>query len=287
MFHRVVGQAGVTAVVEHHAVLATGVGAAVVRREQDDGVVQFTDVFEILDQLADILVGIVEHACKCFHVARIQRPILGVGVIPQGCAWVGCGQLGVRRDQPHLDLPFVACLARRRPAHVVFALVLGHIRRLGLQRRVHGIVGDVEEERFGRVALAQFLDEADALIHPVVTGVVVARILVYRQHLVAQHQACREKVVGFTIHEAVIGVETALRRPVVLRPALRIVRRRRVVPLADHDGFVSGCAQGFGQGCGFERDLARVPRIARMVVGEPAGAHAMGVAAGEQSRACR
>ena len=94
-------------------------------------------------------------------------------------------------------------------------------------------------------------------------------------------------MVGLAIHEAVVGVEPALRGPVVLGTAGHVVGRRRVVPLADHDGFVTGGAQRLGQGGGLQRDLAGVAGVARVVVGQPAGAHTVGVAAGEQRRARR
>ena len=287
MLQRLRGQAGIAPVVEHHAVFAARIGAAVVGGKQDDGVVEFADRFEEGHELADILVGVVEHAGEGFHVARIERPIGGVGVVPVRRARVGGGQSGVGRNQAHLDLALVTRGARGGPAGVVLALVLCHVGGLGLQRRVHGVVGHIEEERFGRIALAQLAHEADALVHPVVAGVVVARVFVDRQDLIVQHQAGREKMVGLAVHEAVVGVEAALTGPVVLRSARHIVGGRRVVPFADHDGFVAGGAQGLGQGRGGERDFTGIARIAGVVVGQPAGTHRMGVAAGQQRRARR
>ena len=278
-------QAHVAAVVVEHPGGTAGIGAAVVRREDDDGVVELADRLEKRDQPSDVPVHAIEHRRIRFHVAGEQRPIGRVGGIPARRPRVGRRESRSLRNQPHLELPLPARLAHRRPARVVATTLLREVVRLRLQRRMHRVVRDVEQERLRRRRSAQCLHVLDAALGPVVSRVVVARVLVDRHELVSQHQLRGEKEVGLALHEAVERVEPALRRPVVLRTGWHAIRRRRVVPLPGHDGLVAAGAQRFGERRGVERELARIAGIPGVVVGEPAGPDRVRVHAGEKRRA--
>ena len=279
---RVFGEAREAAVVVDRADRSAGVRAAIVRREHDDRVVALAHPFEERDEPAEILVGAVEHRRVGFHVPREQRPIGGLGVVPGRHHGVRGRQPGSRRDQAQLQLAPVSRLADAGPALVVAAAVLGDVLRLGLERRVHRVVRDVEKERLVGRGGAVLAHEAHRLLGPVVGGVVVPRVLVDREQRIAEHQPRREEEVGLAFHEAVEVLEATLRRPGVLDRGGQAQGPGRVVPLADHHRRVSGGAERFGQGRGVAGDLAGVAGKAGVVVGEPAGADRVGIAAGEE-----
>ena len=216
-------------------------------------------------------------------MAREEALLIGGNILPGGYRRIAFGKPGTRRDQSHCRLALKARGANRVPAGIVTATIFRQICFLGLQWPVHGIVGDVEEERPGRVLVADLADKADRLVHPIVGRVIAFGILVDRGDDVVVDDARREKVTGFAFEKSIETVEAAIGRPG------RVGRHTvgRIVPLADRDGGVSGGAQGFGDGRRVERNVAEIARKARIVVGEPPGRHRMRVSPGQQGGARR
>jgi hypothetical protein len=189
------------------------IGAPIVRRENKDGVAELAEIFEQRDQPADILVGAVEHRGVSLHVAQEEMPLLRRDLLPGGHGRVTLGQPGAFRDQPHCQLALEPLGANDVPAGLVTAAIFRQIRSLGLQWPVHGIIGDVEKERAGRVLVADLGDKPDRLVHPVVGRVITGRILVDRRHDVVVDDAGREEVTGLAFEKPIETVETAIGRP--------------------------------------------------------------------------
>ena len=236
--------------------LAAIAGASVIRGEQDDRVVTLTQIIEEQHQFADVLIGVVQHRSIDLHVACIQRAVCRVSVFPRRYARIRCRQMGAGGHKAHGLLAGQALGARHAPTTVVFPAITRDVLGFGMQRRMHCIVRHIQEERFGGAAGAQLLYESDALIHPIVAAVVARRIGIDRKQLVVLHEACRKEVMHLACHESVKRIEATLRGPVVLRSTGNRVGHRRVVPLAHHDGFVTGCPKRFGQRSRIQRDFA-------------------------------
>ena len=100
---------------------------------------------------------------------------------------------------------------------------------------------------------------------------------------VVAHQF-RRVLVGLGIHEAVIAIEAAAKRPTVERAGRARLGKRRHVPLAQHVVAIAVRSQHLGDGAGFLGDLAAVARKSGIEIGEAADAHRMMVAAGQQRR---
>ncbi len=203
--------------------------------------------------------------------------LVGGNIVPGGHRRIALGQPGARRDQPYCLLALEARGAHRVPAGIVLAAIFRQICFLGLQWPVHGIIGDIEEERPGRILVADLADKADRLVHPIVGRVIALGILVDRRDDVVVDDARREEVTGLAFEKSIETVEAAIGRP----GRVRRDTVGRIVPLADGDGRVSGRAQGLGDGRRVERNVAEIAGKARIVVGQPAGRHRMRVSPGQ------
>ena len=190
-----------------------GVGAAIVGSEDKDRVVELAELFEQRHEAADILVGAVKHRGIGFHVPRKEPLLVGGNIVPGRHRRITLGKPAPRRDQPHRHLALKARGAERVPAGIVPAAVFRQIGFLGLQRPVHGIVGDVEKERPARVLVADLGDEADRLFHPIVGRVVALGIGVDRRDDVVVDDARRKEIPGLAFEKPVETVEAAMGRP--------------------------------------------------------------------------
>ena len=237
-------EAHVAAIVVEHPGRAAGVGAAVVRREHDDGVVELADRLEEGHQPADVLVDAVEHRRVGFHVPREERAVGGVGVRPSAARAGRRRELRSRRESARsragaASAPRGSPSSRRRSGRGTSRGRRASPAAARAPRCARCRGGTAWSRDDARSSLTYWI----AALGPVVGRVVVARVLVDRHELVPHHELRREEEVRLALHEAVERVEPALRRPVVLRPRRHGVQRRRVVPLAGHDRLVAGGAQ--------------------------------------------
>jgi hypothetical protein len=270
-------QPGIAPVEVQGAGGSRGVGTAIVGREDKDGIGQLPDLVEQCHEAADILVGAVEHRGIGFHVARKEMPLLGGNIVPGGYGRIALGQPGPRRDQSHRQLALKARGANCIPAGIVLAAIFRQICFLGLQWPMHGIIGDIEEERPGRVLVADLADKADRLVHPIVGRVIALGIGVDRSDDVVVDDPRRKKVPGLAFEKSIETVESAIGGP----GRVRRDTVRRIVPLADGDRCVSGGAQSLGYGRRVERNIAEIAGKARVVVGQPPGCHRMRISSGQ------
>ena len=176
--HHLVGFAD-DAVERHHLVVgafrpAFGAGAVVADDVEEERVVQLADLFELRDQPADLVVGVLGEAGEGFHLALEEPLLLGAHVVPRGDLLGPRRELGVGRDHAQLLLPREGLLAQLVPAAAELALVLrdpllGHVVR-GVRRAG----GEVHVERLVRRERLLGADPVDRLVGHV-RGEVVAR----------------------------------------------------------------------------------------------------------------
>ena len=176
--------------------------------------------------------------------------------------------------------------ARRasQPASVA-APVPRHVVGLGVERGVHGAVGEVEEEGLVGVRRLALAHHRHGPVGEVVGEVVAVGVVVDLDLVVVLDQAVGVVQVGEGVEEAVEAVEAPLAGPRVLGPGVRAVGVLGQVPLADHQGRVAVVAQDLGQGGDVVGQLHGVAGEAGVEVGDRAEAGPVGVEAGEQRRA--
>ncbi len=263
-------------------------GGPVVRGEQEDRVVQLAELLERRAQPPELLVDVVDHRGVDGHVPREQPLLLRRQVVPADdvvtVLGVGERQHGVGRQDAELKHPLEALLAEGVPAGGVAALVLGDVLGLGVQRRVHGAVRHVEEERLGGVGGLEALDHRDRLVGDVVGEVVARRVLVDLHRGVVTDEAVRVVQVGEAVQEPVEPLEPALAGPGVPRPGVGAVGVLGQVPLADHQRRPACVAQDLGRRHAVVRQLHRVAREPRVGVCHEADADRVRVAPGQQRR---
>ena len=98
IFYRQCRQTAVATVVAKRADWPAGEGPAVVRSEDDNGVVEFPGRIQILGQLADILVDVIEHRRVDLHMPSEESLVLGRERIPWLHRGIGFGKPRPRRD---------------------------------------------------------------------------------------------------------------------------------------------------------------------------------------------
>ena len=190
-----------------HAERSALLAGPVVRQQEDQGVVELAERVELVDQPADLVVGVVQEGGEGLLQAGGQ-PLVGVGhLVPGLDPGVARRQLGVGRDQPQLELAGEPPVAGGVPSFVVAPAVLVQVGRRGLVGRVGGAEGQVHEvgpvgpDRRGVVhepdgVVDQVLAEVVALVGPGggLDGVVVVDQL-------------GVELVGLAVEEAVEAVE--------------------------------------------------------------------------------
>ncbi len=217
--------------------LVTLARRAVVAREHDDRVVPLAARLEFGAQPTQVLVDTVDHGGIDLLVAGEELAFVVGEVVPGRDGVFGLvvagRQLGVLGDDPELLLAREALLSDDVPTCGVLPLVLGHVVGLRLEGRMHGAVGEVEEERLVGMVGAELTDHADGLIGQVVGEVVVVVELVDVEHPVVLEQLVRLVEVREPVEDPVVALEPDLERPRLLRPAHRVVAVLAQVPLAD------------------------------------------------------
>ncbi len=265
------------------AVRSALLAGAVVRHQHEQRVVEPAQLRQGVDQPGQLRVGVVEEA----GVGLLQpgrEPALVVGqVVPRLDAVVAGRQRGRPGHDAELLLAGQPLGPDLVPAPVVAAAVLLHERGRSLQRPVARTEGQVEEE--GPVGGERHVvaHEAVGVVDQVLGEVVALGRGAGRLHdRVVLHEV-RVELVGVALQEPVGALEALAQRPVVERPDLRLLVRRREVPLADVQGRVARVAQHLGDRGRRRRDAAAGGGEPGVPLGHHRHADAVVVAAGQQA----
>ena len=170
------------------AALAAG---PVVRHHDDHRVLQVPELFQVVEQPADVMVGVRQEPRVHLSHPREEPLLVGGQRIPRpgdvqrrerlalgSLAGLGRadrvdrGQFGVGRDDAHLLLPGQRLLPHRLVPDVEPALELGDPLLRSVVRRMRGTRRVVQEERLVRCNRLRVLDELQCLVGEVIGEVV-------------------------------------------------------------------------------------------------------------------
>ena len=254
---------------------------AVVRQEDDQGVVELAGLFQRGDDAADALVHAVDLRGIDLHAAQGPFAVLGFG--PRRLGRIAVGQLPVRMDDAVVDQALEPLLAQCVPAGVEPALVFGDVLVMGMQRPVRRGVGDILKERRIGIGLLVLADIGDRLIADRI-GIEERRIVLglVLDIVVAAGQRIRMVEAAGADDGAEEIVEAALQRPGIGR----LGQAGRNVPLAAEIGLVVVLLEHLGDG---DAALVQIAGIAfrSVAVGEDADPGLMRMQAGQQRGARR
>ena len=265
-----------------------GALGAVVAEDDEDRVVVFADLLQVLDQAADMVVHVLHHAGVHLHLlaeqgARRRRQQRRVGDEPHAL-----GQLRAWWHDAHLDLPLQPRLPYRIPADVVLAdMAVAPVLRQ-VVRVVRRLVRDVGEE--GLAAAAVGVDVADQLVGVGLRGVVVVGQLGQVAAVFGEHRLRRRRgevghvpVAAGPVEQREVALEAA-------RPR-NLLGRLAQVPLADHVGVVARVLEQLRKRCHPVVQIALVavhaPLVGRRPLVHVAQTVEVRVDAAEQHRARR
>ena len=111
---------------------------AVVGDEHDQRVVELAGCGEIVDQPADVMIGVLEEAGEHLHHAGVKPPLVGGQLVPVLHVGIVTRKDSVLRDDAQLLLPGEHLFAKRVPAVVELSLVFVRPLLRHLVRSVHG-----------------------------------------------------------------------------------------------------------------------------------------------------
>ncbi len=260
-------------------------GAVVAPDVEDQRVVEVAHLLDLVEQAADVPVGVVHEPGVDLHLPRVE---LLRGVVERVPRVEEIGPLGehrVLRDDPELLLPLEDLLADRVPALVELALVLvgpllrDVVRRVGAAGRV------VEEPRLLGILRADRVQPLDGLVREVVREVV--RLAVGALGHADVRVVLREERIPLArgaAEEAPEVVEAPVLRPVLERARGALLPVRRHVPLAEPAGDVAVLLEDARNGGAALRHGARVAGERAGELRDRAHADAMLVAPREHRR---
>ena len=193
-------------------------------------------------------VGVVEECSERLEEPRREAPGVVGEVVPAFDARVAVGQLRVGRDDAAGQLTFVPFCAHFVPAGVEAAAVLLDVLAGGLVRFVDGAEGEIGEE--GLVGPVRLLvaDELDCVVDQILSDVIALFRAFGRSDVTVVLGQFGIELVGRAGKEAVVAVESALQRPMVVGACGAVLLGRAEMPFADHVGRVTARPQHFGQG---------------------------------------
>ena len=200
----------------HDAVGPAVLAGAVVRGEDDHGVVQLADGAQMLDEASDLRIGMFEEPRPRLLQPADEFPFVLAQRFPARHAGIAWRQPRALWYDTEFDLSGEISLAQDVPPFVETAAVLVDVRLRGLVRVVHGAGREVgEERRLGPDGL-KVIDELDGVVHQVIRQVVSLLRCFRRRHRMVVAGQVRIELGGRTGQESVEAVKAALQRPVVV-----------------------------------------------------------------------
>ena len=216
---------------------------AVVGREDDNGVLELPAALQVVDDPADLRIGVLGESGVHLHQAREQLLLVGVECAPGtyhvgGIRHVGRKRVerrerGALRQDALLNHPRQHPLAIRLIAGVELALVLVDVRLRAMMRRVVGAGAEPQVPRPRRVRGVMVAEHAQRFIRQIL-GEVIALFRAVRlvDELVVVDEI-RIPLVGLAAEKAVEAIEALLQGPLLPRRTRGDVLLRHVVILAE------------------------------------------------------
>ena len=266
----------------HDAELAALLAGAVVRQQDDHGVVELAEPLEVVDEAADLGVGVLQEGGEGLLEAGGQSLLVLGQAVPRLDPGIARGELGVGGQQAEFDLAGEPPFAGHVPPFVEPAPPLVEVVGRCLMGSVHGPEGQVGEERAVGSDGDRVVDEADGVVDQILAQVVALVGGGGRLDVMVVMDQVGGELVGLPLEEAVEAVEAALERPLVEGAGRRGVVHGAQVPLAHREGGVALVAQDLGHGRGVVGDVPPHVRIAAVEVGDGPHSHGVVVASGEQ-----
>ncbi len=239
---------------------------AVVRGIEDDGVVELPRLLQVINDAADLRVGVFRESGEDLGHVREQLLLVCVQGIPRADM---VGRVGLRLRQ-RVDRRELRVLrqhafldhARQHPgavgiiAVVELALVFVDVFLRGVVRGVVGTRVVEHEPRFRRVGDLLVANHPDGLIGQVLGEVVALLGRGRRLDEVIVLDEVRIPLIGLATEESVEALESLPERPGLAVAALGDIRLRNIVILAQPEGAEAAFLQDLCDGAGLRRDTA-------------------------------
>ena len=224
-------------------------GGAVVGAVEHDGVLQLPGLLQVVDDPADLGVGVLRKAGVHLGHLREQFLLLGAERIPRPHIVIGHRNvLGQRVDRGHLgarghyalfDHPRQHPLPVGLVAIIELALVFVDVILRSMMRRVVGTRAEPHEPRLGRVRRLLVAQHPDRVVGQILRQVIaLVRAIGLLDESVVLDQI-GEPLIGLPAQEPVEPVEAHLQRPLRFAAAAGDILLGNVVILADPESAVA------------------------------------------------
>ena len=259
---------------------------AIVRQEEDEGVVILASLLQLLDESPDAVVHAADHCGIDFHLALPQFLLLVRQILPERNFLVALGDGLFRQDNPQFALAGDTFLAEDIPTLRIPTLILRNLLGRSLERPMRSVESQVEEERTLVVAL---VDEFDGVVRDSIREVTPRfelrpLIILDERDLIAKVRGILRSIfpgiviIARPIDETIRTVEATLGRP-----ADTIVAN---VPFPAEEGAISRFAQHLAESQRFAIQETLIARLSEIDI-EVTDARAVGILAGNQRGAGR
>jgi len=257
------------------------ISAVVAGDEHDDGVVVQALVFQVRDEAADLMIGVLEEARIDLHESCIHALLVHREAVPGRNTRVARGQLCVGGNDAEFLLAGEGLLAINVPTLVEAALVSVDPLAVHLQGLVGRAGRKEHEERLVGVQLLLAIDVEDRLV-----GQLSGQVPPVRLDVQVVLDERRRVLVDGPAQEAQPMVKALAGGPAIERPQFGGLVVRHQMPLAQHVGAVATGAQVVGDGAVLG---LQAPGVARELCGhqllrQQAHADHVVVAPGQQRR---
>ena len=159
-------------------------GSTIVRSKDNDGVIKDSPALQLVDDASDVLVHAVNHGSVYLHVSRLECFVRFV--LPLSSRGIGGNRHFIRIDKSHLYHLLITASTHGIPTVVIFALVLGNILRLSLNRPVWFLEGHIHKERLA--IGSHFVHHINGLICHIVSIIEVFRYTIGKDSLLVMYQ---------------------------------------------------------------------------------------------------
>ena len=263
-------------------------GCPVIRREDDDGVIEDATALQFVYDAPDVLVHTVDHCSVHLHVGRLEG-LVGL-VLPRTARGIGGNGRLVGVNDAQLHHLLIAALSQDVPAIVIHALVFGNVLRLCLYGPMRFLEGHVHKE--GIAVGRHLVHHVDGLVCHKVGIVEVAGDALGEDGLFVVYKREGVEVVGDAPDSAPVLVEapvtgigvdgcerTVIERVLVRQPCHLVgivadALSQGEVPLAAHAGVVACLTEHLGNG----------DAVLGQALSHAGDAHGLCIAAGEELR---